>query len=177
MQYFGREANQIIKHVVDVMHVQMDMGCSYREEDVTTINKLTDLRGPSLVITGEELDLQESQYLFRRIVRSEIDHWVPDASQRLLSRAALALNLTEAYTGRLIASDPDCGPGESQHVWTMDCVAGVDCARCTWCCRLGPESLLGYDDDDPSACVDGDGNEWPEHRGVDTCIRCDAELV
>lgn len=86
-----------------------------------------------LLITGDTLKQTEAEALLREVVKTEVEHWVPDASQRLIRRASLALGFENLL-------DPDFqkdhGPLPQDHALVMDWVVGIYVARCATCAHL-----------------------------------------
>lgn len=72
--------------------------------------------------------------MFTKIVRAELDNWVPGASQRLLFRAGATVGLDQPDPRD--AAGRDCGPDRGDHATFPDWVAGVYVHRCATCFRL-----------------------------------------
>lgn len=87
----------------------------------------------AFVVTGAPLTTADATVLLREVVRTEVERWIPDASQRLINRAALALG----FEGLLDpAFEKDHGPLPQDHALVMDWVLGLYVARCATCAHL-----------------------------------------
>lgn len=66
------------------------------------------------------------------VVRMELHHWVPGASQRLINRAFALMKVPyhEPY------QTEDCGPRHRDHPMVPDWVAGHYVLKCVLCGRL-----------------------------------------
>lgn len=131
MQIFDRDDTQMISHAVDVMGDRLSDGNDYTEQDGVTVTKLGELGTPALVVDGAEHTDYELRAMLRRIVTAELDHWVPDASQRLIYRASRALG--ESFPR---ARAGDHGPDPADHVLVAEWVAGLYLRKCATCQRL-----------------------------------------
>jgi len=86
-----------------------------------------------LLLTGENLTKSNAEALLREVVRTEIEHWVPDASQRLIQRASAALGIEPPLDP---AFKRDHGPLPQDHALVMTWVCGWYVARCATCAHL-----------------------------------------
>lgn len=86
--------------------------------------------GHGFVLTGAELPTADAEKLLREVVRTEIEHWVPNSSQRLIDRASRALGY-EPLIDPMIT--PDHGPLPQDHALIMDWVLGLYVGRCVTC--------------------------------------------
>lgn len=138
MIYLGRESNPMLVHAVEVARDAMLVHSGYTQEDWDTLDKLKELEGPSLVVTGKDVTDTEARQMLRGIVEAEMRNWVPGASQRLIARASRALGL-----GNLLVGDEprqaDHGPDIASHVIVADWIAGLYLRRCVTCLRLFPD--------------------------------------
>ncbi|AMD42777.1 hypothetical protein SEA_XKCD426_36 [Streptomyces phage Xkcd426] len=128
----------MFKHAAETTQDRIHNDCTgYTDADQRAVNHI-DVIGTretsALVVTGDELLAVDAMRLFRQVVAAELKHWVPDASQRLLHRAAGALGV-QAHGG-LVTSNPDCGAEPGWHALTADWVAGIFVRRCVTCARL-----------------------------------------
>lgn len=133
MIIFTEEDRQMLKHVADVIGDRMHSEDGYSDRDYATmgkLNALTESPTSSLVITGDGAD-SDGQQLFQTIMRAELAHWVPNASQRLLYRAGRLLGVQQPNpaTGR-----PECG--EHAHALNSEWIVGIYVRRCVHCFRL-----------------------------------------
>jgi len=134
MIYFGRDAQQMLDHVQDTMRDRVCEENGYTDEDTATVNKIhamSKAETGQLVITGELLDGAAQMALYRQVVEAELDTWVPNASQRLLYRAARALDL---YGREQLESDHGDKPG--MHALFRSYVGQVWVMQCSTCNRL-----------------------------------------
>lgn len=104
----------------------------YDEDDLKSAKKLGKLRR-GLLITGDAQTHDEAEALLRKVVMSEMENWVADASQRLINRACGALGFMD-----LLDSDftPDHGGNPGDHALVQDWVMGIFVLRCCTCARL-----------------------------------------
>jgi len=75
-------------------------------------------------------DPEASAYL-HDVVKLELDHWIPNASQRLIKRAHEFMGVPY---GAPVA--PDCGPRHRDHALVADWVAHWYVMKCATCGRL-----------------------------------------
>lgn len=139
MIHFTQGDAQMLNHTVDVIGDRMHHEDGYTDQDRATVTKLDKLAkaGAAVVITGAELadephdaDPQVRQ-MFQDIVKAELAHWVPGASQRLIYRAGLVLGVHQPMPRR-----DDCGPERINHALVSYWVAGLYLHRCSTCFRL-----------------------------------------
>lgn len=142
MLHFTPEDRQMLDHVTDVVGDRMHHEDGYTEQDAATVGKLDRLAksvgavsGSAVVLTGEEIMEADARRHLAAVVRLELKHWVPGASQRLIYRAANALGFKQPYPLR-----DDCGPDAASHSLHADWVAGMYLMRCASCLRLYPTS-------------------------------------
>lgn len=135
MIYFGQGEQQMLNHVDEVIGDRLSGDDSYEPGDQSTADKLGKIKAPCLVIDGSELSTEDAHALMARIVTAELDAWVPNASQRLLFRAAAALGV---FAAPLVTDAPDCGLERSWHAIVPDWLAGLYVHRCVTCGRLYP---------------------------------------
>lgn len=148
MIYVKKDELPMMSHTAEVMHDRM---CSEPDQwgpecsrAVDHIDDMGKSSTPMLVLTGEELDRNAANHLFHDVVKAELRNWVPDASQRLLSRAAAALGSYPGYP--LITEQTDCGAEPHWHALVADWAAGIFVRRCITCARLyadGAADMLG----------------------------------
>ncbi|ALO79380.1 hypothetical protein [Streptomyces phage phiSAJS1] len=143
MLHFTPQDRQMLDHVTDVVGDRMHHEDGYTEQDTATVAKLDRLAksvgaasGSAVVLTGEEILEADAQRHLAAVVRLELKHWVPGASQRLIYRAANALGLKQPYP-----TVDDHGPDPASHPLVPDWVAGMYLMRCATCCRLFPTSV------------------------------------
>jgi hypothetical protein len=135
MIYFGRNETQMLDHMQDTMcdRIACD-GDEYEPEDSNTVEKIAHMslaKTGQLVVTGELLDGDAQLALYRQVVEAELDAWVPNASQRLLYRAARALDL---YGREQL--EPDHGDEPGMHALFRSYVGQVWVMQCSTCNRL-----------------------------------------
>lgn len=136
MIHFNREGTQMLQHTVSVMRDRMASEDGYGDPDREAVSNLRNMScydGSMVVLTGEPLDKADAEQLLRHVVNAELDHWIPDASQRLLYRAARALDM-KAYPP--LASAKDCGAEPHWHALINDWFAGIYVVRCVTCQRM-----------------------------------------
>lgn len=98
-------------------------------ESITRIGKLR--RG--LLVTGDQFTEDEGLALLKEVITSELEHWVPGSSQRLINRAGVLLVGGPILIG---ATEADHGPGPADHALLQDWVAGIFVLRCVTCSHL-----------------------------------------
>lgn len=140
MLHFTRDDQQMMNHVGDVVTDRMRHKDGYTEQDEATVEKLDQLTNgldgtSAVVLTGDEQSESEARDLLAQVVRAELKHWVPGASQRLIYRAANAMGFKQPYPVR-----DDCGEAAASHSLHADWVAGLYLMRCASCLRLYPTS-------------------------------------
>lgn len=137
MLHFTQDDSQMLNHVVDVIGDRMRHEDGYTPQDDATVVKLDRLAksGNAVVLTGAEILEADARRHLAAVVRLELKHWVPGASQRLIYRAANALGLKQPYP-----TVDDHGPDPASHPLVPDWVAGMYLMRCATCCRLFPTS-------------------------------------
>lgn len=104
----------------------------YSRDDRESAKKLGKLR-QGLLVTGIEQSAAEAAELLKAVVQAELDHWVPDASQRLINRAATVL-ADGPILDPVLAPDHGNNPGD--HALIQDWVCGIFVLRCCTCARL-----------------------------------------
>jgi hypothetical protein len=132
MIHLGYHDCVFISHVAEVVQDRIYDGNGYTSEDERACEKLEQIgRSGGVVLTGDELSEDEATALLRRVVLAELENWIPNASQRLIRRAVLALggHMTEAVA-------KDHGGRRINHVLIPDWVAGIYLMRCVTCHRL-----------------------------------------
>jgi hypothetical protein len=138
MIHFGHAHKQMLSHTAEVMgdrmHDEPDQWTNTDEATVDRIERMGKSPAGMLVITGDEMNLIDQRRLMAKVVNAELDHWVPDASQRLIWRASQVLNGT--YGAVVLTDQPDCGAEPSWHALTADWVVGIYVRRCVTCGRL-----------------------------------------
>lgn len=87
----------------------------------------------AFLVTGDEMGHPDAVAMFRQIVEAELDHWCPNASQRLIHRAGHALGVRHPV---MLSDAPDCGAEPGWHALFGDWVAGLFVRRCATCCRI-----------------------------------------
>ena len=107
-------------------------GYDFTREDRDSIKKLSKMQR-GLLVTGDEQTEEEAEALLREVLSSEMDHWVPNASQRLINRAALILAGSHLLDPIL---EMDHGHNPGDHALTQDWVCGIFVLRCVTCARL-----------------------------------------
>lgn len=136
MIHFTQDDAQMLAHVVDVVGDRMHSEDGYTDTDRATMTKLEALakEGAALVVSGKDGQANVAELnLFLKIVRAEMTHWVPNASQRLLFRAGAALGIRQPNPAGLRA---DCGPDRINHATVADWVGTQYVYRCVNCARL-----------------------------------------
>lgn len=141
MLHITRDDQQMMNHMVEVITDRMRHNDGYTDQDDATVTKLDQLTNgldgtSAVVLTGDDQSEDEARSLLAQVVRAELKHWVPGASQRLIYRAANAMGFKQPYPTR-----PDCGEAASAHSLVADWVAGMYLMRCASCLRLYPTSV------------------------------------
>lgn len=135
MILFTEDDRQMMKHVVDVVGDRMHHEDGYTDQDRRTLDKLDRLsKSPAtaVVVLADDVDA-EARQMFQAIVRAELRHWVPGASQRLLYRAGRIVGIQQPNPAHAQA---DCGADRADHALISDWVAGLYLHRCSSCFRL-----------------------------------------
>lgn len=135
MILFTEADRQMMNHVVDVIGDRMRHEDGYTEQDERTVTKLDRLaKSPttSIVVLADDVDA-EARQMFQAIVRAELAHWVPDASQRLLYRAGRIVGIEQPNPAK---GQRDCGAERADHALISDWVAGLYLHRCSNCFRV-----------------------------------------
>jgi hypothetical protein len=135
MIHWTADDTQFLDHMTDVMGDRLCSESGYTEQDEATMTKLKELAkaGAAVTVTSEQQDYRAELGLFLQIVQAELDHWVPNASQRLLFRAGAALGVKQPDPARVRA---DCGSGRADHATVPDWVSTLYVHRCINCARL-----------------------------------------
>lgn len=135
MIVFTEADRQMLRHIAEVVGDRLHHEDGYTDQDrevVDKIEQLSKLTTTIIVISGD-VEKSNPYQAFQQIVRAELAHWVPDASQRLLFRAGRALGVPQPDP---VTARPDCGPSARLHSLCSEWVAGVFLYRCTTCFRL-----------------------------------------
>jgi hypothetical protein len=113
-------------------HYETDGARDHTPEDRESARRLGKL-GRGLLVTGDPFTVDEGVTLLKEVVTSELDHWIPGASQRLINRASLIL-VGSPILGA--ATEADHGPNPADHALLQDWVAGIFVLRCVTCAHL-----------------------------------------
>lgn len=135
MILFTEEDRQMLNHIVDVVGDRMHHEDGYTEQDSRTLGKLDKLaKAPAtaVVVLADDVDA-EARQMFQAIVRAELRHWVPGASQRLLYRAGRVVGIEQPNPAK---GQSDCGADRADHSLINDWVSGLYLHRCSSCFRL-----------------------------------------
>jgi hypothetical protein len=135
MILFTEEDRQMLNHIVDVVGDRMHHEDGYTEQDGRTLSKLDKLAktpATAVVVLADDVDA-EARQMFQAIVRAELRHWVPGASQRLLYRAGRVVGIEQPNPAK---GRRDCGADRTDHALISDWVAGLYLHRCSSCFRL-----------------------------------------
>lgn len=140
MIHFGTEAErQMLRHVEEVMADRLREEDGYEDVDQQVVDRIGVMGAAAmtgcLVLTGAEMTDLQTDELMRRVVDTEVSNWVPDASQRLLSRASLALGYTAAPEF-LLPGLADCGAEPDRHALVRFWLIGKTYMRCVSCGHL-----------------------------------------
>lgn len=123
-------------HMADHASEMLQDACleqsSYTRDNYDSAKKLGDL-SQGLLVTGIEQTQAEAEALLKQVVQAELDHWAPNASQRLINRAAMIL-ADGPILDPVLASDHGNNPGD--HALIQDWVCGIFVLRCCTCARL-----------------------------------------
>ena len=125
----------MLAHVVSEMNEHVMYDGDFTDKDRATMAKLEELSkaGAAVTVTSEQQDYRAELGLFLQIVQAELDHWVPNASQRLLFRAGAALGVKQPDPARVRA---DCGAARADHATVPDWVSTLYVHRCINCAHL-----------------------------------------
>jgi hypothetical protein len=139
MLHFNREDGQMLAHIGEVMGDRVAEG-EYTDEDREVVNRIDGIGRKmegggtgALVITGEDISHMDAALVFAAVVQAELNHWIPNASQRLIHRAGHALGVRHPV---MLSDNKDCGSEPGWHALIADWVAGIYVRRCVTCCRL-----------------------------------------
>lgn len=110
----------------------LDEADQYDVDDRESARRLGKMRR-GLLVTGDPFTVDEGVALLKEVVTSELDHWIPGASQRLINRASLVL-VGSPILGA--ATEADHGSGPADHALLQDWVAGIFVLRCVTCSHL-----------------------------------------
>lgn len=113
-------------------HYETDGVRDHTPEDRESARRLGKMRR-GLLVTGDPFTVDEGVALLKEVVTSELDHWVPGSSQRLINRASLVLVGSPILAA---ATETDHGPGPADHALLQDWVAGIFVLRCVTCAHL-----------------------------------------
>lgn len=136
MIYWTEADKQMLEHAAEVMgdriHGEPD---GYTDQDRATVAKLEELSklGSAVTVCGNERARSEETNLFQSIVTAEMASWEPNASQRLLYRAGMALNFCQPDPA---AGKPDCGDHPGDHALSPGWLVGIYVHRCATCFRV-----------------------------------------
>lgn len=112
----------------------LDRPNEYGNCDDMSVKKLRRLGDHSgIMVTGCKITGDQGRTLLKEVVRGELDHWVPDASQRLIGRASLVLGLDVLLDPQI---EKDHGPRPQDHALIGDWVCGIYVMRCATCAHL-----------------------------------------
>lgn len=139
MQHLNYRDRDFVAHAAEVMADRVaDNGDCYTPADDRAVNKLEAIGkgGTALVVTGAEMDERARNELMRLVLQAELDHWVPGASQRLIWRAAQALEIPVTVRLDSPLNTADCGTERSWHSLTSTWIAGRYLMVCSTCRRL-----------------------------------------
>lgn len=136
MLHIGHDERGMIEHAHETMNDRiMSEPTEFEDADTRAVLHL-DVMGKAetsqLVVTGDEIDVDEARNLMRRVVIAEINNWVPNASQRLVWRASSALEHRVGFRPDHL----DCGDDRRQHYLVDEWAAGIFVRRCVTCQRL-----------------------------------------
>jgi hypothetical protein len=139
MLHFNREDGQMLAHIGEVMGDRVAED-EYTDEDREVVNRIDGIGRKmegggtgALVITGEDISHMDAALVFAAVVQAELNHWIPNASQRLIHRAGHALGVRHPV---MLSDNKDCGSEPGWHALIADWVAGIYVRRCVTCCRL-----------------------------------------
>lgn len=107
-------------------------GYDFCRDDRESIERIGKMRR-GLLVTGDPFTVDEGVALLKDVITSELEHWIPGASQRLINRAGVLL------VGNAIldsAIEADHGPNPADHALRQDWVAGIFVLRCVTCSHL-----------------------------------------
>jgi hypothetical protein len=140
MLYFNREEAQMLTHTAEVMGDRVSVDLGYTPENDLTLDRIGQIgnamkrsQSGALVITGEDISHRDAALVFAAVVQAELNHWIPNASQRLIHRAGHALGVRHPV---MLSDNKDCGSEPGWHALIADWVAGIYVRRCVTCCRL-----------------------------------------
>lgn len=105
---------------------------STTQAELDAAKKLGKLRR-GLLVTGDSQTEAEAELLLREVVVTELAHWIPGNSQRLINRASLVL-VGAPILDPIMADDHGASP--ANHTLFQDWVCGIYVLRCTTCARL-----------------------------------------
>lgn len=136
MILFTGHDRPFLTHVVDIMRdLLLTLPDEYTSRDRLTVDMLeilSQMTTSAVVTDGSECSEWSQKMMFRSVVGAEMDNWVPNASQRLLRRAAAALG---QYVPP-VPTEEDHGPERGSHPLIPDWVCGTYVMRCATCGRL-----------------------------------------
>lgn len=124
-----------MKHVQEVMDDRMSDSNGYTDQDRRSLAKLETLADPAatvVIVNKGTLPRDVATLQIQDIVRAEMQNWVPNASQRLIRRASVMLDLPCMP----VPMYEDHGPDRSKHTLLPDWVGGLYLMRCATCNRL-----------------------------------------
>lgn len=107
------------------------------EEDAVVKMEAIAKGNNALVVTGDEIDAQRAEELMAQVLETEMAHWVPGSSPRLIWRAGAVLGF---HVPEFIMrqGNPDCGPKRIQHPLYSLWIAKRYLMSCPVCGRLFP---------------------------------------
>lgn len=137
MMHIRQDELGMFRHVEETMDDRiMDNPDEWDDKDhraMDHIGRIGKTPTGAVVVTGEELNMIDARRLFKGVVEAELDNWVANASQRLITRAARALEVPFRYHVTLAA---DCGAEAHWHALVSDWVAEIFVMRCATCGHL-----------------------------------------
>ena len=134
MLHIGYRDRDFLSHTGEVMQDLLYGRDGYTPGDEAALGKVQQLGkgNAALVVTGEDLDVKQLTEIMREVISAELAHWVPDASQRLIWRAARALGFEPTPRPGYV----DCGAERIDHPLVPAWEYGLYLMRCSACARL-----------------------------------------
>jgi hypothetical protein len=132
--HIGYRDRDFLCHTGEVMQDMVLGHDGYTPDDEAALGKVQQIGkgGTALVVTGEDLDVKQLTEIMREVISAELAHWVPDASQRLIWRAARALGFEPTPRPGYV----DCGAERIDHPLVPAWEYGLYLMRCSACARL-----------------------------------------
>lgn len=137
MIVFTQNDRQMLTHITEVINDRMLSDDGYEGEDHATVGKLSAVAkrleaGPVLVVGHDQPeDVANASSLMRSVLEAELNNWVPNASQRLLHRAATLLGYRFSTP-----TQEDHGPNPGDHALFPGWLGGVFVRQCATCARV-----------------------------------------